>query len=91
MFSRGIIWGAIICISFWLFIIWFIKIGAVGLEISIFVGLTLSGLLLFLILRSHYKTNQDKQYWDTFIKNIPDPSNLSKTHIEDSSETVTPV
>ena len=90
MYGIGIMWGAIICIPFWLFIIWLIKIGIIAVEILIFVGLTLSGLLLFLILRSRYKANQDKKYWDTFIKNIPDPPKQSKTHSTASSETDTP-
>ena len=90
MYGGGIIWGAIICIPFWLFIIWLIKIGVISLEILIFVGLNLSGLLLFLILRSRYKTKQNNQYWDTFIKNLPDASNQSKTRTEALSETDTP-
>lgn len=84
------IWGAIISIPFWLFIIWLIKIGVIGIETLIFVGLTLSGLLLFLILRSRLKAQKDKQYWDTFIKNIQDPLSQPKTHPKDSSETDTP-
>lgn len=86
----GVIWGAIICIPFWLFFIWLIKIGVLASETLIFVGLTLSAILLFLILNSRFKAKKDKKDWDTFIKNIPDPPNQPQNHREDPSETGTP-
>jgi hypothetical protein len=61
MGGAGIIWGAIICIPFWLIVILFVKTGIIAMETIIFVGLVLSGLLLFLILTSHPNTKQDEQ------------------------------
>ena len=91
MNGGGIIWGAIICIPFWLFIIWLIKVGVITVETLFFVGLTLSGLLLFLILSSSSKEKKDSQDWDTFLKNIPTlPPHQSKSHPNDSSESGTP-
>jgi hypothetical protein len=92
MSGGGIIWGAIICIPFWLLVIWLIKTGVIALQTLIFVGLglTLSGLLLFLILRLPLKAKQEKKYWDTFIKNIATPPTQSKPHPKDSSASVTP-
>ena len=54
----GFIWGTIICVPFWLIVILFVKTGIIAMETIIFVGLVLSGLLLFLILTSpqKYKT-----------------------------------
>ena len=57
----GIIWGAIICIPFWIIVILFVKLGIIAMETIIFVGLVFSGLLLFLILTSSQNTEQDEQ------------------------------
>lgn len=57
----GIIWGMIICIPFWLIVIVLIKAGVIAIETLIFVCLVLSAQLLFLILISPQKTEQDKQ------------------------------
>ncbi len=57
----GIIWGTIICIPFWLIVILLVKAGGIAMETLIFVGLILSGLLLFFILTSPQKTKQDEQ------------------------------
>lgn len=57
----GIIRGAIICIPFWLIVIFLIKAGVIAMETLYFVGLILSGLLLFLILTTPQNTNQSEQ------------------------------
>ena len=57
----GFIWGTIICVPFWLIVILFVKTGIIAMETIIFVGLVLSGLLLFLILTSPQNTKQDEQ------------------------------
>ncbi len=57
----GIIWGTIICVPFWLIVILLIKAGVIAVETLIFVGLILSGLLLFFILTGPQKTKQDEQ------------------------------
>lgn len=57
----GIIWATIICIPFWLGVILLVKAGVIAMETIIFVGLILSGLLLFLILTSPQKTKQSEQ------------------------------
>ena len=87
----GIIWGAIIYIPFWILVIWLITAGGIALQTLIFVGLglTLSGLLLFLILNLTLKAKQEKKDWDTLIKNIPTPPTQSKPHPKDSSESGT--
>jgi hypothetical protein len=92
MAGDGMIWGAIICIPFWLIVIWLIKVGVIALQTLIFVGLglALSGLLLFLILSLPLKAKKGKKYWDTFIENIPTPPTQSKLHSKDSSESGTP-
>jgi len=57
----GFIWGTIICVPFWLIVILFVKTGIIAMETIIFVGLVLSGLLLFLILTSPQNAKQDEQ------------------------------
>ena len=57
----GFIWGTIICVPFGLIVILFVKTGIIAMETIIFVGLVLSGLLLFLILTSPQNTKQDEQ------------------------------
>ena len=57
----GIIRGAIICIPFWLIVIFLIKAGVIAMETLIFVGLILSGLLLFLILATPKNTKKFEQ------------------------------
>ena len=57
----GIIWGTIICIPFWLILLLFVKTGIIAMETIIFVGLVLSGLLLFLILTSSQNIKRDEQ------------------------------
>jgi hypothetical protein len=61
MSFRGIISATIICIPFWLIVILLIKAGVITMETIFFVGLVLSGLLLFFIFTSPQKTNQDEQ------------------------------
>ena len=57
----GIIRGAIICIPFWLIVIFLIKAGVIAMETLIFVGLILSGLLLFFILATPKNNKQSEQ------------------------------
>lgn len=54
----GIIWGAIICIPFWLIVIFLFKAGVIAMETLIFVGLILSVLLLFFILTTPKNSKQ---------------------------------
>ena len=54
----GIIWGMIISIPFWVIVIFLIKAGVIAMETLIFVGLILSGLLLFLILATPKNTKK---------------------------------
>ena len=61
MLFGGIIWGTIICVPFWLIVILLVKAGVIAMETLIFVGLILSGLLLFLILTAPQNTKQDEQ------------------------------
>jgi hypothetical protein len=61
MLFGGIIWGTIICVPFWLTVILLVKAGVIAMETLIFVGLILSGLLLFLILTAPQNTKQDEQ------------------------------
>ena len=89
--GAAIIWAGIICIPFWLLVIWLIKTGVIAIQTLIFIGLglTLSLLLLCLIRRSPLKTKHEKKDWATFIKNIPTPPTQSNPHPKDSSESVT--
>jgi len=59
----GIIWSMIICIPFWVVVIFLIKAGAIAMETLMFVGLILSvsGLLLFLILRTPQNPKKPEQ------------------------------
>ena len=57
----GIMWGTIICIPFWIIVILLVKAGVIAMETIIFVGLILSGLLLFLILTTRQNTKQVEQ------------------------------
>ena len=59
----GIIWSMIICIPFWVVVIFLIKAGAIAMETLMFVGLILSvsGLLLFLILRTPQNLKKPEQ------------------------------
>lgn len=61
MAGGGIIWGTIICAPFWLVVIFLVKAGIIAMETIIFVGLVLSGLLLFLILTSPQNTKKGEQ------------------------------
>ena len=61
MVFRGVIWGTIICVPFWLIVILLVKPGDIAMETIIYLGLALSGLLLFLILASLKKTSQNGQ------------------------------
>jgi hypothetical protein len=63
----GIIWGTIIYIPFWLIVILLVKAGDIAIETLIFVGLILSGLLLFLILTTPQNTKQFEQDKQPFI------------------------
>ena len=75
MTGNGIVWATIISTLFWLFILLLIILGVINIETLIFVGLTLLPILLFIILESCSQANKDKQFWDNFIKNIPEPPN----------------
>ena len=57
----GIIWGMMISIPFWVIVIFLIKAGVIAMETLFFVGLILSGLLLFLILTTPQNTKQSEQ------------------------------
>ena len=61
MFLGGIIWGMIICIPCWVIVIVLIKAGVIAMETLIFLGLILSGLLLFLMLATPKNTKQSEQ------------------------------
>jgi hypothetical protein len=61
MSFAGIIWATVICIPFWIIVILFVKTGIIAMETIIFVGLVLSGMLLFLILASSPNTKRDEQ------------------------------
>ena len=56
----GIIWASIICIPFWLIVI-FLVAGVIAMESIIFIGLVLSVLMLFFIFPSRRDTNQVEQ------------------------------
>jgi tetrahydromethanopterin S-methyltransferase subunit E len=64
MTARGIKFGLVICIPFWLIAILFISTGAVSGKTLIFIGLVLLALLLLVILASSLipkRNKQDKQ------------------------------
>jgi hypothetical protein len=62
----GIIWGTVICAPSWIIVILLVKTGIIAMETIIFVGLVLSGLLLFLILSSSPNTIRDEQEQQLF-------------------------
>ena len=88
--GSGIIWGAVICIPFWLFVFILIMIGVIALKTLIFVGLAFSALLLLLILTPSRKLKHDKPEGDEFIKNIQAPTIRSKLQTHNLSEPHTP-
>lgn len=57
---RGIFWGLIISIPFWLLAIWLIISEVIALKTLIIVILILSAPYIFLIMRSHQNNEQDK-------------------------------
>ena len=91
MSDGGIIWGTILSIPFWILVIWLIKAGVKALHSPIFVGLglTIFGLLLFVILKLTFKAKQEKKGRDIFFKNISTAPTQSKPHPKDSSESST--
>ena len=66
----GIVWGTIICLPFWLIVISLFNTGILASETIIFVGLILSGLLLFLILTSPQPAKKDEQGRQRFRRPI---------------------
>ena len=62
MAFKGLIWGAAICIPFWIIVILLVA-GVISMEsiIFVFVGFVLSMLILFFIFPSRRETNQDEQ------------------------------
>jgi len=61
MIYRGIWWGIIISIPFWLLAIWLITSGVIALRTLIIIGVILSAPYIFLIMRSRRNTEQDNQ------------------------------
>lgn len=61
MRSRGLFWATIICIPFWVTVIWLFIAGVIALKSIIFAGLIISGPLLFLILSHPPDTSPDEQ------------------------------
>ena len=90
MRAGGIIWAAIICIPFWLIVIVLVTDGDSALKNFAVVGLTLSGLLLFLILISSLIAKLREKDSDEYIEETPTPTIQPKTHLKDSSGTSTP-
>jgi len=92
MIRRGIFWGIIISIPFWLLAIWLIKSGVIALKTLIMAVLILSAPYIFLIMRSQ-NTEQDKQDRDLIAgaaNDNPTPSIQSTDHHQDPSNTGTP-
>ncbi|MCK5418089.1 MAG: hypothetical protein KAI93_06275 [Desulfobacterales bacterium] len=92
MIRRGIFWGIIISIPFWLLAIWLIKSGVIALKTLIILVLILSAPYIFLIMRSQ-NTEQDKQDRDLITdaaNDNPAPSVQSSDHHQDPSDTGTP-
>ena len=92
MIRRGILWGIIISIPFWLLAIWLIKAGVIALKTLIILVLILSAPYIFLIMRSQ-NAEQDKQDRDLITgaaNDDPTPSVQSSDHQQDPSDTGTP-
>jgi len=92
MIRRGIFWGTIISIPFWLLAIWLIKSGVIALKTLIIIVLILSVPYIFLIMRSQ-NTEQNKQDRDLITdaaNDNPTPSGQSSDHHRDASDTATP-
>ena len=93
MIRRGIFWGVIISIPFWLFAIWLIKSGVIALKTLIIVVLILSAPYIFLIKRSPQNNEQDKQDCDFSTDDANDdtpPAVQSANHHRDPSDNGTP-
>jgi hypothetical protein len=92
MIRRGIFWGIIISIPFWLLGIWLIKSGVIALKTLIILVLILSAPYIFLIMRSQ-NTEQDKQDRDLITdaaNDNPTPTVQSTDHLQDPPDTGTP-
>ena len=61
MRTHGFFWATIICIPFWFTVIWLVIAGVLALKALIFVGLIISGQLLFLILSSQRYISRDEK------------------------------
>jgi hypothetical protein len=93
MICRGIFWGIIISIPFWLLAIWLIKSGIIALKTLVIVVLILSAPYIFLILRRPHNTEQDKQDRDLITddpNDDPATSVQATNHHRDPSDTGTP-
>ena len=93
MIRRGIFWGVIISIPFWLLAIWLIKSGVIALKTLIIIVLILSAPYIFLIMRSPQNNEQDKQDRDLSKDDANDdtpPAVQSTNHHRDPSDTGTP-
>jgi len=90
---RGIFWGVIISIPFWVFAIWLIKSGVIALKTLIIIVLILSAPYIFLITRSPQTNEQDKQDRDLSTDDVNDatpPAVQSTNHHRNPSDTGTP-
>ena len=93
MIYRGICWGIIISIPFWLLAIWLIKSGVIALKTLIIIGVILSAPYVFLIMRSRRKTEQDHQSPELIAGDVnEDPTTpvRSTNHHRNRPETETP-
>ena len=89
---RGIFWGIIISIPFWLLAIWLIKSEIIALKTLIIVVLFLSLPYIYLIIRPSQNAEQDKQDPDSAkdgTDNEPTPSVHSANHHHDPSNSGT--
>ena len=76
MIHRGIFWGIIISIPFWLLAIWLVKSGIIALKTFLIVVLIFSAPYIFLIIRTPQNAEQDKQEYDP-AKDGPDKDSTS--------------
>jgi len=90
---RGIFWGIIISIPFWLLAIWLVKSGIIALKTFFIVVLIFSAPYIYLIIRPPQNAEQDKQEYD-FDKDGPDDdptaSIQSSKYPHDPSDSGTP-
>jgi hypothetical protein len=83
MSGVGIIWAMIICIPFWLTIVFIIK-GIIAGKTLIYVGVALSALLVPLIAIFSHNAKQNKSGRNIIIENSHIPTVQPKTRPHDS-------